>query len=445
MPKAAPCARLSAESDHRWVLWALGLNVVSSTARAHQMGGMATRKNAIIVGGGIIGVTGAYTLAREGWRVRLLDALPDAGMGASLGNGRQLSYSHTSALASPAILKQIPRLALGCDEAFRISPRFDMPFARWVTRFLAQCTAARHRRNTLAGLALAEQSRRAMERLRDIHPIDFDHRATGKFVLLRGQSELESARAGVEAKRAQGLDQRLLSPKEVFAIEPALANCAEPIDGAIFTASDQSGDCSRFTRELLGILRAQYGVEFQPECHVLRIDRKGDQRRVVLDDGHELEAELVVVSSGYRSNDLLAPLGLRLPIEPMKGYSFTAPLGNAAPSASVTDSKRRIVFTNLGDRMLVAGIAEIGRVDDRVEPQRLASMIAAARASLPEAAVYSEASQGWAGMRPMTPNSLPITKMLAPGLAANTGHGMLGWTMAMGSAEALAKAVGPGA
>jgi D-amino-acid dehydrogenase len=402
---------------------------------------VSKHRSAIIIGGGIIGVTGAYALARDGWRVRVIDALPDVGLGASLGNGRQLSYSHTNALASPAILRQIPRLVLGMDEAFRVRLRFDRHFLAWIMRFLAQCTADMNRRNTLEGLRLAEQSRRAMEHLLARHPIDFDQRKTGKFVLLRGDQEVSHAQASVAAKRAEGLDQSLLSPEEAFAIEPALANCAERIDAAIYTPSDESGDCRAFASGLMQWTQAQYGAEFHGNTPATRLERRGSQSVVTLENGREWSADLAVVSMGHRSNTLLAPLGLRLPIEPMKGYSFTAPLGNAAPLASVTDSKRRIVFTHLGDRMLVAGIAEMGRVDDAVEPERLASMIEAARASLPEAAVYSEASAGWAGMRPMTPNSLPVTRLLAPGIAANTGHGMLGWTMAMGSAQRLARAV----
>lgn len=402
---------------------------------------MPKGKTAIIVGGGIVGVTGAYALARDGWRVRVLDALGDVGLGASFGNGRQLSYSHTDALASPSLIKQIPRLALGHDDAFRISLKPDLHFASWVMRFLLQCTHSRHRANTLAGLELAEESRRAMAHLLEQHPIDFDHRASGKFVLLRGEEAVCKAKAGVAAKRGKGLDQRLLTPQEAFEIEPALANCAEPIDAAIYTASDESGDCSGFARELMNVLRGEYGVELLANCTAKRVQRVGPSHAVTMTNGNEMDADLVVVSSGMRSNDTLAPLGLRLPIEPMKGYSFTAPVGNAAPLASVTDAKRRLVFTNLGDRMLIAGIAEMGRVDHDIDAQRLDCMKQAARASLPEAAVYSEASQGWIGMRPMTPNSLPITRMLAPGLAANTGHGMLGWTMAMGSAQRLARAV----
>ena len=395
---------------------------------------MGEAKSAIIIGGGIIGVTGAYARAREGGQVRLIDALPDVGLGATLGNGRQLSYSRANALASPALIKQIPRLVLGLDDAFRIRLKLDRHFVSWVMRFLGQCTASQNRRNTLAGLELAEESRRAMERLQEYHPIEFDHRKTGKFVLLRGEREVEGARSGVAAKQAEGVDQRLLTPEEAFAIEPALANASDPIDAAIFTASDESGDCQAFAANLMRTLGDNYGVRFDGGTAATRLERRKGESVVTLANGEELSADLAVVSSGYRSNALLGPLGLRLPIEPMKGYSFTAPLGNAAPLASVTDAKRRIVFTHLGDRMLVAGIAEMGRVDDRLDPARLASMMDAARASLPEAAVYSDASPGWTGMRPMTPNSLPITRMLAPGIAANTGHGMLGWTMAMGSA-----------
>nr|WP_298897874.1 FAD-dependent oxidoreductase [uncultured Altererythrobacter sp.] len=403
---------------------------------------MGQAQSAIVIGGGIIGVTSAFALARDGWRVRLLDSASQVASGASRGNGRQLSYSHTNALASPRLLGQIPKLLLGCDQAFRLSPRADRGFARWVAQFLGNCTNPANRRNTLATLKLADQSRQAMDVLLEKHPIEFARKQVGKFVLLRSQADLLAAKRSLIEKRKAGLRQELLSPSEAFAIEPALEQATENLFGALYAPDDETGDCQTFAAALLRLCEQEYGVKFSGNTCAARIGRRADTSVVTLETGEELTADLIVAANGHGLNRLTAPLGHWLPVEPMKGYSFTASLGNSAPLASVTDHARRIVFTHLGDRMLVAGIAEMGRVNSQVEPDRLRSMIAAARLSLPQAAVYDQADEGWAGMRPMTPNSQPIIRMLEPGIAVNGGQGMLGWTLAMGSAERLAKIVG---
>lgn len=402
---------------------------------------MGNQRSAIVVGGGIIGATSAYALARRGWRVQLIDREAQAAQGASLGNGRQLSYSHTNALASPAILREIPRLVLGCDEAFKLRLKLDRAFLSWILQFLGNCTSAANRKNTLETLELADRSRAAMEQLLEEHPIEFERRQTGKLVLLRSQAELNAARASLDMKRLAGLEQAMLSYQQACLLEPALEQAREIFLGALYAPGDETGNCAEFARNLIALCEEQFGVEFHTLSRVIGVDRKCGRSVVVLDSGEERQADLVVMANGHAINQFLEPLGHRLPIQPMKGYSFTAPVGNWAPRVSVTDQRRRIVFTSLGDRVLVAGIAELGTSDTRVDQLRLQSVIAAARASLPEAAVYSEADSGWAGLRPMTPNSRPITCMLEPGIAVNAGHGMLGWTLAMGSAEKLCEVV----
>ncbi|TNE51669.1 MAG: FAD-dependent oxidoreductase [Sphingomonadales bacterium] len=402
---------------------------------------MGQQNKALVIGGGIIGVTSAFALAQKGWQVELIDSRNGVAQGASWGNGRQLSYSHTNALANPGILGQVPRLLAGCDQAFRLGLRPDIGFASWIGQFLSNCTPAAYRRNTLDTLALAQQSRVAMDRLLSAFPVEFDRRRVGKIVLLNSEGDIAKAEASIALKQSTGLKQSILRYDELVELEPALKQAGEPILGALYSPGDETGDCNMFSRNLLNIARSEFGVKFLGGRAVTRISRGKNGPLAKLEDGDEIEAKLIVLANGSSINRLLRSLGHRLPIEPMKGYSFTAPLGNAAPTASITDSKRRIVFTNLGERMLVAGIAEMGRVDAQVDPARLASMVDAAREALPQAAVYSEADAGWAGLRPLTPNSQPITRIMEPGIAVNGGHGMLGWTLAMGSAERLVEIV----
>ncbi|MCB2087469.1 MAG: FAD-dependent oxidoreductase [Sphingomonadaceae bacterium] len=403
---------------------------------------MAIARKALIIGGGIIGVTSAYALARNGWAVTIVESEPQVARGASLGNGRQLSYSHTNALASPALLPQMPSLLLGHDDAFRINLRPSLPFAMWLMRFLGNCTRRAFRANTLACLQLAQESRAAMDDLLDQHPIAFNQRKAGKLVLLRCEQELLAAEASTQLRQSAGAELELVSPEQACEIEPALAHGPEQLAGAIYSPADETGDCSHFAAELLDLLQRSYGVTFLGGNSVNRIARQAQGWRVQHEDGSELESDHVLLTTGHQANHLLAPLGLAQPIQSMKGYSFTAPIGIAAPALSITDNARRIVFTNLGEHMLIAGIADMGDASKQVDPQRLAVMRRAAQASLPYAADYDAVDEGWAGHRPMTPDSLPIIKQLAPGLFANLGHGMLGWTLAMGSAERLARLLG---
>ncbi|MEL6531124.1 MAG: FAD-dependent oxidoreductase [Pseudomonadota bacterium] len=402
---------------------------------------MSGKKTAIVVGGGVIGVSTAYALARDGWSVTVLDRAQDVALGASFGNGRQLSYSHTNALAGPGIFAQIPGLLMGKNEAFRMSLCGERGYFDWLLRLLGQSSNSANHRNTLAVLKLAAHSRLAMERLLNNVPVEFAHRVSGKLVLMRDNAEVEAARPLLEAKRATGLKQELIDRERVFEIEPTLQHSPDTIAGALYAPEDETGDCHAFSSGLMAHLKANYCAGFRGGANVHRISRAGQETWVHLADGEVLNCNCVVIANGHAANDLLAPLGHRLPIQPMKGYSFTAPIGNAAPQVSITDNSRRLVFTHCGDRMLVAGIAEMGKVTSEVDGQRMASMIASARDALPEAAIFSEADAGWAGLRPMTPSSQPIIGMLEPGIAVNVGHGMLGWTLAMGSAERLSGAL----
>lgn len=402
---------------------------------------MKAGRTAIVIGGGVVGVTSAHALARDGWRVRILDRYDRPAGGASHGNGGQLSYGYASAAGTPSLLRQMPGLLIGSGDAFRMSLGGREGHWRWLARFVRECLPAASRRNTLSLLQLAEESRAAMDHLLSQYPIEFGLERAGKLVILPNDVAVRAARLSVEAKRAAGVDLKVISAEEACEIEPELRATGEPFAGATYIPGDDSGDCARFCEGLLGYSQTEHGTEFRGGVRVERIESGPGGALVTLGSGEAFECDLAVVATGSAARELLAPRGHAIPIQPMKGYSFTAPLGPHAPLVAISDIDRRLVFTHRGDRMLVAGIAELGRVDTRVDQARLDAMIAAARASLPEAALYDEADGGWAGLRPMTPDSQPITRMLEPGIAVNAGHGMLGWTLAMGSAERLSAAV----
>lgn len=402
---------------------------------------MSPRKSAIVIGAGVVGVATAYALARRGVRATLIDRHAGPGFGTSFANGAQLSYVYTDALASPRLLRDIPRLALGLDPAFRLRLSLDPAFLSWIAQFLRNCTAARFRANTLAALQLGLDSRAAMDALLERHDLSFNHDVKGKMQVYRTPAAFEAACRVMSLKQAKGVAQTALAPHEAAGIEPALAADVEHMAGVIYTPGEAVGDAYRFAQSLHQVLSVEYGVASRFGFHVERIMAGRDGAQVVARTGETLSADMAVVCTGPEAARLLAPHGVRAPVWPMKGYSFTAPAGANPPQVSITDTSRRLVFTRLGDRIRVAGFAELGARCADVPMRRMNDLIEAARSALPDAADYDRIENHWAGLRPMTPDSLPRIGQPHPALAYNVGHGMLGWTMAMGTAERLAQRV----
>lgn len=399
---------------------------------------MQVPRTAIIIGAGVIGVASAYALSRQGWRVTLVDAADGPAMGASHANGAQLSYCYTDALGSPDTLASLPRLIAGTGGvSIRLSARPDYLF--WLAQFARNCTIQRFRANTLAVLRLAGRSRLAMEQLCDRYSLDFGQRQAGKVNLIFSAKERAKAERVMALKRQTSCHQELLDRDDLEHLDPGLKALDAGVIGAVSTPSEVVADPFRFCHALLDVLTKEYALETRFSTAVTSIEDGAGYALAVLDGGEKIEADMAIVACGHGSNLLLKPLGNRVPIQPMKGYSFDMPLTDTSPEISVTDGSRRLVFSNLGDRMRVAGIAELGNASRDVDPAQIEWLIQAARDCLPNGGDYSRADRFWAGLRPATPNSQPIIRRVAKSLAINTGHGSLGWTLAMGSGEMLAE------
>lgn len=392
----------------------------------------------VVIGAGVVGVATAYALARRGKRVHLIDRAAGPALGTSFANGAQLSYAYTDAMAGPALWKQLPGVLGGSDPSYRAHTTADPDYWRWSLAFLRNATAGRLRRNTLATLELALESRAAMAALLQRHALEFDHQVAGKLHLYYKAASLPAAEAMIALKRPYGVEQRLVDAAEVARIEPALADIPG-IAGAVHSPEEEVGDPWRFSNGLLEVLRERYGVQASFGLDLRRLARDGTSGwRLEAADGQVLQARQVVVCTGIDGNALLRPLGVRVPLMAIKGYSFTAPCGPAAPRTSITDTSRKLVFCRLGERMRVAGVAEVNVWDPQPSPQRMADLVALARASLPRAADYDRVESQWGGLRPVTPFSSPVIRQARDGLFVNLGHGMLGWTLAMGSGERVA-------
>ncbi len=394
-------------------------------------------RKAVVIGAGVIGVASAYALARRGWQVVLLDREEGPAMGASHSNGAQLSYCFTDALGSPATFAALPRLVMGRGGvSFRLDARPD--YLAWLLAFARNCTFGRFRENTLATYALAQESRTAMEALCENHDLDFRHHVAGKVYLLYTDRDKRRAETVRTLKRKAGCEQHYVPREELAQLDPALVGLDPEVTGAISTPSEVVGDALLFCRALRFVLEREYGMVSHFGSEVRSVDQGEGGALVTLASGETVTGDVAVIAGGSDSNRLLAPRGERAMIEAMKGYSFEIPATACSPHISVTDSKRRLVFTRLGEKVRVAGIAELGNASREIEPDRIAWLIDAARDCLPDGGDYSRPTREWAGLRPMTPDTQPIIRRAGPSLAINTGHGALGWTLAMGSGERLA-------
>jgi D-amino-acid dehydrogenase len=394
--------------------------------------------DAIVLGAGVVGVATAYALARRGIRVTLLDRAEGPARGASFANGAQLSYAYSDTLGGPAMLRKLPSLAFGADPMFRLRLSPDPDLVTWGLKFIRSCSTTNQRQGTVAILELALESRRAMHDLLARHPISFGHKIAGKMHLYYDRAALEAAREIVALKRAHGAVQHILDAREARAKEPALED-ARGLEGAIFSPEDEVGDAFLFCEAMTRLLVREYDVRTLFGSAAAEVSFKPDGVAVRNTRKEWTRGRTLVVAAGTGAPSLLKPLGLTAPVQPLKGYSFTAPPGPNAPQVSITDTARKLVFCNLSGRMRVAGIAELGNWSTEIVPARLAGLIAAARESLPRAAAFDALESSWAGLRPMSPNSVPVIGRPRERVVINIGHGMLGWTLAMGAGERAAE------
>jgi len=395
----------------------------------------------VVIGAGVIGVTTAYYLSQRGCRVTVVDRSKDVANGATYANAGQLSYSFTDALAKPDFVSKIPELLVGRDRGYRM--RFAPDLIPWGLRFLSQCTTRRAAENTVAVLKSALRSEKLMQELREELPFNFYHRPAGKLVLLGDEEELLAAQINVDLKRRHGCETEILDPGAAINIEPTLTEVTDIFAGAVYSKKDSVADAQLFTLALKKILEQTGLVTFRLGTPVLRLLKNSHKlKSVQLQDG-ELAADAVVVCAGAWSDSLLRPLGIKPHIYPVRGYSVTLPAGPAAPSASVTVSNRKIVFSRLNGRIRIAGFADFAGFRTDADNNRINALHDTAREYAPLAADYdADERAAWGGFRPMTPNGRPLVGPSGiDGLYLNTGHGMLGWTLACASASDVAHSI----
>jgi len=387
-----------------------------------------------VLGAGVIGVTGAWYLARAGHEVTLVDRQLEAGMETSFANGGQISAGHAEPWAKPSVLPKVLKWLGREDAPLLFRPRADLQQWLWGLRFMLECFPGRFERNKRQLAGLAAYSHSCLKELRAETGIQYHHLSRGILRFFTEQSDFDALAAHGETKTAA----------ECLAIEPALRDSGAPVVGGVYTPGDESGDAHEFTVQLARLAEAR-GVRFLRDTPVEGLQIAGGRVVAAQAGGRRLEADAFVVSLGSYSPLLLAHLGISIPVYPLKGYSITIPLSPEAaaraPSVSLTDEAHKLVISRLGDRLRCAGTAELTGYDISINEVRCAAIVKRIERLFPALAGAGEVEY-WAGLRPATPNNVPIIgRTRYENLFLNTGHGTLGWTLAAGSGRALADLV----
>jgi D-amino-acid dehydrogenase len=395
----------------------------------------------IVLGAGVVGVTTAYYLSRLGCDVTVVDRAPTVGSGATFGNAGQLSYSFTDSLAKPAFLAQLPRLLLGRDLQSQV--RLSPGLVDWGMRFVAQCTTRKARQNTLVVLGIALRSAQLMAELRDELDLEFSYRRAGKLVLLSDDAQVAAAQASSELKRERGCETIVVTRREAIDIEPALNDMSEEFTAAVYSEGDDVADSNRFTSALRDWLELQGAAEFRLGSRVDNLLLLRGRACGIATDDDEIEADAVVVCLGAWSRDVLRTAGINPHIYPVRGYSITLPPGPSAPAVSMTALKDKLVYSRISGSIRIAGFADFLGFDTGADDERARALLDSARQLAPRAADYDSDDQVvWGGFRPMTPDGRPqVGPTRIDGLYLNTGHGMLGWTLACATGHDAARAV----
>ena len=393
-----------------------------------------------VVGAGVVGLTTAHYLHKAGANVHIFEREADVASQTSRANGAQLSYSFTDAMAAPELIPKLPRILLGQDPASVIRLSLRPAFIRWGWQFLMNCRNSRAQANSLHLLRLALRSAELMQVFHQQFGSDYCYQQAGKIVLLPNEPSA-TAKAFLQMKAKAGSDARYINFAEAQALEPALQRWATPAPAAIYSENDEVADAYRFATILGERLQAD-GVTINCGTTVQQLLSNGNRIGSIVTAADNMNVDAVVICTGHRCPELLAPLGVQVPIHPVAGYSITLPSVETSPLTSITALNKKIVFSRMGDKVRIAGFADIN-ASSCLQQQRIQVLLQTARELAPAAANYAARDiNPWTGFRPMTPDSLPIVGPSSlPGLYMNMGHGMLGWTLCAATSHDIARQV----
>jgi D-amino-acid dehydrogenase len=394
----------------------------------------------LVLGSGVVGVTSAYYLARQGHEVTVVDRQLAAGMETSFANAGQVSPGYSAPWAAPGIPIKAMKWLMMKHRPLVLWPRTELRLWGWLAHMLANCTEEAYRRNKSRMVSLAEYSRDRLRELRQETGIAYDHREQGLLQLFRTQKQLDGIGEDTAVLDAYGVPYEILDRAGCIGVEPALGLVGGKVAGGLRLLGDETGDAHLFTQRL-AVIAEQLGVQFRYSTSVQKLISDGDRiSGVQVSSGEVLTADAYVAAMGSYTPQLVKPLGIQLPVYPVKGYSLTMPIVNpdAAPVSTVMDETFKVGITRLGDRIRVGGTAELAGFSQRLRAPRRATLEHSVMDLFPQGGDVKQA-RFWTGLRPMTPDGTPVVGPTRyRNLYTNTGHGTLGWTMACGSGRVLA-------
>jgi D-amino-acid dehydrogenase len=396
----------------------------------------------VVLGAGAVGTATAWYLSKAGHDVEVVERQPAAALETSWGNGGVIHASEAEPWSQPGMPRKIVRW-LGKEDAPLLLRYGAIPrMWRWGLEFARNCTPARFRANARANLLLALHSLRSLQEIGAETGIAYDRATSGVMKIYRSKDSLDAAERSCAVLARHGLLFERIDRDRCVALEPALTDTAPTLAGGLYFARDEAGDCCKFTQGLAAACAAR-GVRYRYGTSATRIEASGGRVSGVVTDQGRIAADQVVVAMGSFSTAILRDLGIRVPIYPVKGLSITFARGawNSAPRMPVIDDSRIFGFIPIGDRLRIAGSAEIAGFDTEPAMARAEAIIASAGATFPQLLQHLDRTQArfWAGLRPVTPAGTPIIGRTAiGGLWINAGHGHLGWTLACGSGRVLA-------
>lgn len=397
----------------------------------------------LVLGSGVIGTVSAYYLARAGFEVVVVDRQEGPALETSFANAGQVSPGYASPWAAPGVPLKAIKWLVTQHAPLAIRPTGDIHQYLWMAQMLRNCTAERYAINKERMVRLSEYSRDCLDELRAETGIAYEGRQLGTTQVFRTQQQVDAAAKDIAVLERSGVPYELLDRDGIARAEPALAHVKDKLAGALRLPNDQTGDCFLFTNRLAELAR-QLGVEFRFGQKIERLEAVGDRLNGVWIDGQLITADHYVLALGSYSPQLLAPIGIKAPVYPLKGYSLTVPItnGDMAPTSTILDETYKVALTRFDNRIRVGGMAEISGYDLSLNPRRRETLEMIVNDLYPQGGDL-QAATFWTGLRPTTPDGTPIVGATRyRNLFLNTGHGTLGWTMACGSGRFLADVIG---
>jgi len=393
----------------------------------------------LVAGSGVIGVSSAWYLARAGFEVTVVERQPAPAHETSFANAGQISPGYASPWAAPGVPLKALKWLFSKDAPLVIQPGLDPRQYLWLLQMLRNCTTQRYAINKARMLRLAEYSRDCLDELRAETGITYEGRQLGTTQLFRTQAQLDDASRDIAVLEQYSVPYEVLDRAGIVKVEPALAGVVDRLAGALRLPRDQTGDCALFTQRLAERAQAA-GVEFRYNATVEALEASGNRITGIRIDGKAEKADRYVLALGSYTPQLLASVGIRLPVYPLKGYSLTLPITDPAmaPASTVLDENHKVAVTRLEQRIRIGGIAEVCGYNLSLPPRRRATLEKVVADLYPYGGDLARA-EFWTGLRPATPDGTPVVGAAGfDNLYLNTGHGTLGWTMACGSGRYLA-------